>query len=278
MRLSCSVSIVRSDWLMATNSRSARSAAVSPARRVARRPEGERRVGGARQARAGRRRALPSSARTSGLSGGSGAVAGRAAAPCSARSRIGPRRPWRCVSLRLALEQFADLGLHQLLVEHLAAGDAVDLRAQRRDAVLIGLLQARLPRGRGVDQVVPEHEIGGREQVADGDRRERRAGERGKPRSDLEMADVVAARDDDRVRFLALCRRPLTDSSFTERASIPLELRHGRLHIVRVNKALSKSVGDFGCGRREQNEALAPRSVGTRAVTRARVRTGLCAA
>ncbi len=105
--------------------------------------------------------------------------------------------------LRLPLEQLADLGLHQLLVEHLAAGDAVDLRAQRRDAVLIGLLQARLARRGRVDQVVPEHEVGGREQIADGHCGERRAGDGGQPGTDLEMTDIVAARDDDRVRLLA---------------------------------------------------------------------------
>ena len=42
--------------------------------------------------------------------------------------------------LRLPFKKLADLGFHQLLVEHLAAGDAVDLRAQRRDAVFVGLL------------------------------------------------------------------------------------------------------------------------------------------
>ena len=65
--------------------------------------------------------------------------------------------------LALALEQFADLGFHQLLVEQLAAGDAVDLRAQCRDAVLIGLLHARLPGGGGADQIVAQHQIGGRQ-------------------------------------------------------------------------------------------------------------------
>ena len=105
--------------------------------------------------------------------------------------------------LRLPFDKLADLRFHQLLVEHLPAGDAVDLRAQRRDAVLVSLLKARLPRSGRVDQVVPEHEVGSRKQVADGHRRERRTANGDQPRMDLEMTDVVAARDDDRVRFLA---------------------------------------------------------------------------
>ena len=79
----------------------------------------------------------------------------------SARSRIGPSRPWRGVSCDCRSQKFGDLGFHHLLVEHLAAGDAVDLRAQRRDAVLIGVLHARLPRDGGADQIVAQHEIGG---------------------------------------------------------------------------------------------------------------------
>ena len=105
--------------------------------------------------------------------------------------------------LRLPFEQLADLGFHQLLVEHLPAGDAVDLRTQRRDAVFVSLLQTRLPRCRRVDQIVSQHEVGGRQQVADGHCRECRTGEGDQPRMDLEMTDVIAARDDDRVRFLA---------------------------------------------------------------------------
>ncbi len=74
-------------------------------------------------------------------------------------------RPEATVALRqLAIcrvEQLGDLGLHQLLVEQLAAGDAIDLRAQCRDAVLVGLLHARLARRRGADQIVAQDQIGG---------------------------------------------------------------------------------------------------------------------
>ncbi len=203
----CSILIVRSDWLMATNSLSARSAEDLPAAdalRVDQKEKGALRRAGKRQLagnggvergtqiRPGRRLVW----RQRGRGGQS------AASP----EPVGDRRQ-AAVALGepgLAFEQLADLGFHQLLVEHLPAGDAVDLRAQRRDAVLIGLLQACLPRRRGVDQIVPEHQIGGREQgsrcaiAAKAEPASRR-----QPRPDLEMTDIVAARDDDRVRFSA---------------------------------------------------------------------------
>ena len=103
--------------------------------------------------------------------------------------------------LRLAVQEFGDLLLHQLLVEQLAAGDAVDLGAQRRNAVLVGLLDARLASRARADQVVAQDEVGGGKKVADGNREQRRAGERGDPRPNGEVPDVVAARNDDRVRL-----------------------------------------------------------------------------
>src|SRR5690606_19779639 len=68
--------------------------------------------------------------------------------------------------LRLALQKLAHLALHELLVEQLAAGDAVDLRAQGGNPIFIGLLHPRLPRNRGADQVVAQDEVGGGEQVS----------------------------------------------------------------------------------------------------------------
>ena len=53
----------------------------------------------------------------------------------------------------------------------------------------------------GADQVVAQDEVGGGEQVADGDRQQRRAAERDQPRPDREMPDRVAMRDDDGVRL-----------------------------------------------------------------------------
>ena len=105
--------------------------------------------------------------------------------------------------LRLAFEQFADLGFHQLLVEHLATGDAVDLCAQCRYPVFISLLQARLACRSSADQIVPQHQIGRGEKVADGDRCQGRAEERCKPWADGEVTDLVAARNDDGVRLAA---------------------------------------------------------------------------
>ena len=108
-----------------------------------------------------------------------------------------------CRKLGLAIEQLGDLVLHQLLIEKLAAGDAIDLCAQRRDAVLVGLLDARLARRRGADQVVAQDEIGGGKQITDGNRQKRRATKCNQPRPDREMPDRVAMRDDDGVGLFA---------------------------------------------------------------------------
>ena len=105
--------------------------------------------------------------------------------------------------LGLAVEEFGDFLLHQLLVEQLAAGDAVDLGAQRRNAILIGLLHACLPRRGGADEIVAQHEVGRRQQIAYGNRRQRRAYERGKPGAYGEMPYLIAPGDDDRVGFSA---------------------------------------------------------------------------
>jgi hypothetical protein len=88
-----------------------------------------------------------------------------------------------------------------LLIEQLAAGDPVDLCAQRRDAVLIGLLKPCLAGDRGADQVVAQDQIGSGEQIADGKGGDDRAGKRGHPRPDGEVAYLVASGDDDRMRF-----------------------------------------------------------------------------
>ena len=61
--------------------------------------------------------------------------------------------------LCLALKQFADLGFHELLVKHLAAGDAIHLRTKRGDAVLIRLLQPRLTSGGRTDEVIPQDQV-----------------------------------------------------------------------------------------------------------------------
>ena len=122
--------------------------------------------------------------------------------------RLGPFEQWPKPAmaqgqLRLSLQQFAYLCFHKLLVEQLPAGDAVDLRAQRRDAVLISLLHARLPRRGRPDQVVAQHEIGGSHQVAHCERGKCRAGKHRQPGSKGEVLDVVAAGDDHHMRLFA---------------------------------------------------------------------------
>ena len=63
-------------------------------------------------------------------------------------------------STRLFAHELIELLLELLLIEQLAAGDAVDLRAQFGDAVLIGELHLRLARDQPLQHVVVEGEIG----------------------------------------------------------------------------------------------------------------------
>ncbi len=120
--------------------------------------------------------------------------------------------------LRLPGQQFGNLALDELLVENLPARDAVDLRAQGRDAVFIGLLHAGLPRGRGAEQIVAQHQIRSGKQIADRHRSHHRAHEGGEPRPYDEVPDFVAAGDDDGVRF----------STSAEDRSLPI-LFHGHV-------------------------------------------------
>ena len=103
------------------------------------------------------------------------------------------------VERRLLADEVRELGLEGLLVEKLAAGQAVDLGPQGRDPVLVGLL---LPGGageRGGEKVVAEDEVAGRQDVEAGED-DAGEGERGgDPRPDGESANIVAAGDDDPV-------------------------------------------------------------------------------
>ena len=61
---------------------------------------------------------------------------------------------------RLPLQQRAEFLFELFLVEQLPAGDAIDLRAQFRDTVLIGELHFRLPSDQAGEHAVAEGEIG----------------------------------------------------------------------------------------------------------------------
>jgi len=140
--------------------------------------------------------------------------------------------------LGLALDQFADFGFHQLLVEQLAAGDAVDLTAQRRNTVFVGLLHARLPRRGRADEVVAQHQIGGCEKVAHRNGGERRAGQACNPWTQGEVPDFIASGDDDGVRLLALAEYRGLSGWFHGNEAFIYPTDVVRLHIVKVNKAL----------------------------------------
>jgi hypothetical protein len=123
--------------------------------------------------------------------------------------------------LALPFQKLCELGFHQMLIEQLAAGDPVDLRAQHGDAVFISLLHARLARRVGADQIVAQDQIGGGGEIADRHGRNDRPRQRGHPRPDGEMADLVATRDDDCVRFAAFSERGFRGVFDTTTHSLP---------------------------------------------------------
>ena len=88
---------------------------------------------------------------------------GRAGADRSGRRRI--RQPGQrcCARLqhRLAAHDLFELLIELLLVEELAAGQAVDLRAQLGNAILVGVLHVRLAGDQPGQEIVAEGKIGG---------------------------------------------------------------------------------------------------------------------
>ena len=87
----------------------------------------------------------------------SGAVRGRDRA---GGERVAGKRLGAALERRLPLQQRFELLLELLLIEQLPAGDAVDLRAQFGDAVLIGELHLGLAADQAGEHVVAEGEIG----------------------------------------------------------------------------------------------------------------------
>ena len=88
---------------------------------------------------------------------------------------------------RLPLQQAVEFFLELLLVEQLAAHDAVDLRAQFGDAILIGKLHLGLPADQPREDIVAKCEIGAGRDGPDGhdDKRADHDPERDRPYADL---------------------------------------------------------------------------------------------
>ncbi len=100
---------------------------------------------------------------------------------------------------KLLFKEFFDLFLNDLLVEKLAAGDAVDLGAKSRNPVLVVVLHACLPCHGGADEIVAQNQIGGGEKVTDREDAEERQCQRRHPRADRHMPDPVATGEDQNV-------------------------------------------------------------------------------
>ena len=117
--------------------------------------------------------------------------------------------PCRDDQRHLLLQQLFDLVLDDLLVEKLATGDAVDLGAQGGDPVFIFMLHARLAGHGATDQIVAQDEIGGRREIADGEKTEDEAdGERRHPGLEGHVANLVAACQNDDVLLRAFAENP----------------------------------------------------------------------
>ena len=150
-----------------------------------------------------------------------------------------------CVERGLTAEQAVHLGVEGLLVEELAAGQPVDVGAERRNPVLVGLLHPALAGdGRG-KQVVAEDEVARRGEIEDGeeDTDDRNAAR--KPGPDRKRADVLSASDDDAVRRLAAGERTKLAGAGNRHTPSP-RLRQRtrvrcdcRLEWVKVNKVLA---------------------------------------
>ena len=104
-----------------------------------------------------------------------------------AASVIPVRAVWRSLRRRLARSELVDLRLDVLLVEELPAGQPVDVRAQGRDTVLIGVLHARLPRDRGREQVIAKDEVPGSADVSRGRPRPQRGPGPDQPRRTVKV-------------------------------------------------------------------------------------------
>ena len=65
------------------------------------------------------------------------------------------------VERRLTAGEALHFGLDRFLIEKLAAGQPVDVGAERGDAIFIGVLHPRLARDRCREKVVAENEIAG---------------------------------------------------------------------------------------------------------------------
>ena len=83
----------------------------------------------------------------------------RAGLDCAGRQAVAGECRGALLQGRLPLQQCVELFLELFLVEQLAAHDAIDLRAQFGDAVLIGKLHLGLPSDQAGEDIVAKREI-----------------------------------------------------------------------------------------------------------------------
>ncbi len=192
----------------------------------------------------------------------------------SARSMSSLILPWRSVRATGA-PSASPPSSHDLLVEKLARGDAVDLRTQRRDPVFIFMLDTRLPGNRCAQKVVAQDQIGRRAEISHCQCRGHRNAQSRHPRLDRQMPNLVARCQDEHWCFATFGKDAF--SGFTAHEATPKPKNHTffmeELHTVKVNKSFRPLTG----GLKACRKALLCRACGGECAVEGGCQPGLCA-
>ena len=121
----------------------------------------------------------------------------------------------------LPLKQGVEAVLQCMFVQQLTAGNSVNLRAQRRNAILIGIAHFRLARIGGEHQVVTEEQVGRCGEVDDREQNNKTNERSGHPRPICEIVNPVTARQRNRMSGPCLAPGGLQRVNATNHATPP---------------------------------------------------------
>lgn len=158
----------------------------------------------------------------------------RAFGPFDQGSKLSVARGQR----HLLAQQLLDLFFHHLLVEELPAGDAIDLRPQRRDSIFVFVLHTCLAGDRPADEIVAQDQIGCGGEIADAADAGKGYGHCRHPRANRHVANLVATRQYQNVIFLTFSEGTICRTSrhpFSPAMCALPRITCGSLHFVRVN-------------------------------------------
>ena len=164
----------------------------------------------------------------------------RAGLDCAGREAVAGECRGALLQRRLPLEQRVELFLELFLVEQLATHDAIDLRAQFGDTVLIGKLHLGLPSDQAGEDIVAEREI-----AAGRDRPGRHHHKRANhdPECDRSDADLVSGVRE-RVAILAAVEMP-GDRGGRMRMHVGLATRLVRGRVIRKTVMMMNTTSTF---------------------------------